>query len=251
MSHDQALTITPFEWRKTAWVKVGIIFTLLWIPALILLLEHDLDNIIQIGFNSARDVDWLAKSFQIYSQYGVFIVFGCILIIVALSFKNPVIKPEQRIFFVMFLTALFTLVAVLVLKEIIQRDRPFVELGNQINSVYFPSGFSFPSNHSGTTFGLVLPFVFFLGKGRIRYLVRGFFFIFAALVAFSRVFLGVHYLSDIFAGAGLAFLMLGFATTISNHLFLTGKINPINLEKILKVFAVMGLIIAPILFIFE
>lgn len=251
MTFTSKTTILPFEWTKTAWTGVITIFVLLWIPALILLLEHNLDNSIQLSFNTARDIGWLAQMFLVYSRYGIFIVFGLIVIIVLISFKNPTLKTQQRIFLVMFISAGLVLVLNLLIKEIVHRDRPFIELGDAINSIYYPSGYSFPSSHSATTFGLVLPLIFFLGKGKMQYFIRGFFLIFAILVAFSRVFLGVHYLSDIMAGTGLGFLVLGIATWIANQLFISGKITQPILEKILKTFAIIGVILAPIIFILE
>ena len=62
---------------------------------------------------------------------------------------------------------------------------------------------SFPSGHATTVFAIATTCSIFLPKYRI------YFFIFAAIVALSRLVLTAHYLSDVFAGA-----CIGTATAI-------------------------------------
>lgn len=75
-------------------------------------------------------------------------------------------------------------------------------------------GMSFPSGHSfNSALGLIavaLAFATFSGRRRVRWTLIGSAMVLSALVAFSRVLLGVHYPSDVIAGwlggAGWAFL---------------------------------------------
>jgi undecaprenyl-diphosphatase len=92
---------------------------------------------------------------------------------------------------------------VYVVKHLMARPRPFVALAD-VNLLVPTDGFSFPSYHSATAFmaAVVLAACF----KRWRYAFYGI----AALVALSRVYIGVHYPSDILIGGCLGALV-GYA----------------------------------------
>lgn len=78
-------------------------------------------------------------------------------------------------------------------------DRPFVRLG--IEPLYHEPSFSFPSTHSTIFFALAMV-VYEIDK-KLSYI----FFVFAGLVAFSRILLDAHYIVDVVAGALLGVLL--------------------------------------------
>ncbi|MBX3022969.1 MAG: phosphatase PAP2 family protein [Bdellovibrionales bacterium] len=88
-----------------------------------------------------------------------------------------------------------------VVKKAVDRPRPFnnPEISSWVRKVGHAHGPSFPSNHAANCFAgaTVLSFYF----RRRRY----FFYSFAGLIALSRPALGVHYPSDVIAGAILGF----------------------------------------------
>jgi undecaprenyl-diphosphatase len=100
------------------------------------------------------------------------------------------------------------------LKLIIARDRP--EL---VNRLVVESGFSFPSGHATTAFVafLILAIVVYY-SARIprvlRYILVLILAIFPFVVAFSRLYLGVHYFTDVLAGA-----MVGLSATCVFYYF--------------------------------
>lgn len=93
-----------------------------------------------------------------------------------------------------------------VIKQSVSRQRPFQSesFGPQVRKIGHAHGNSFPSNHAANTFA---------GASTLSYLFPTFsyfFYAYAALVALSRVYAGVHYPMDIIFGA-----LLGLFVAIS------------------------------------
>jgi undecaprenyl-diphosphatase len=93
------------------------------------------------------------------------------------------------------------------LKGVFLRPRPFMSLEG-IN-LLVPQGksFSMPSNHAVNIFAFVAPF-YFMTKDRLKHILL----LIAVLVALSRVYVGVHYPSDVAAGAILG---IGVASAVA------------------------------------
>jgi len=81
------------------------------------------------------------------------------------------------------------------MKVFFERQRPIFS-HEWINIIGFPlQSYSFPSGHSTIAFTWAIFMSIKHPRGRIYFLTI------AALVAYSRVYMGVHYPSDVFAGA--------------------------------------------------
>lgn len=83
----------------------------------------------------------------------------------------------------------------LLLKNIVARPRPFAEIEALIPLIAKPTDFSFPSGHTTASFAVTLVMLRMLPKKIGIPAV-----VLAALVAFSRLYLGVHYPTDVLVG---------------------------------------------------
>lgn len=89
-----------------------------------------------------------------------------------------------------------------VLKNLIARTRPFEHIEKLIVLIDKPSSFSFPSGHTASSFACAWPMLRKLPK---RFGVPA--IVLAALIGFSRLYIGVHYPSDVLCGMLFGILM--------------------------------------------
>lgn len=83
----------------------------------------------------------------------------------------------------------------LVLKSLINRPRPFLVVDGVDLLISTPLGSSFPSAHAASSFAAAVSIFYNNKKWGVG------FFVLALLIAVSRVYLCVHFLSDVVAGA--------------------------------------------------
>jgi undecaprenyl-diphosphatase len=83
----------------------------------------------------------------------------------------------------------------------VQRDRPPVVVLDPEPLVGVPSTSSFPSGHTSTSFACAYVI------SRLAPRLTAFVFVLAALIGFSRIYVGVHYPLDVLAGAVLGLVV--------------------------------------------
>ncbi len=89
------------------------------------------------------------------------------------------------------------------IKSLFRRKRPYEKYEDIHTIIPEPYGSSFPSGHSATAFGsavVIMNYNIVLGSVVL---------LLAILIAFSRVYLRVHFASDVFVGS-----LVGFLTTL-------------------------------------
>lgn len=102
------------------------------------------------------------------------------------------------------------------LKHLFNRPRPDMPL------LFEAGGLSFPSGHalmSVTFYGLLVYIVYTsIEKKGIKWLLIGLLILLIIFIGFTRVYLRVHYASDVIAGYCVGFLWLSFAIWILNRM---------------------------------
>lgn len=88
-----------------------------------------------------------------------------------------------------------------ILKHLVQRPRPFDTYGGLQVLIHRPADWSFPSGHASASFAAAFVLYHYLPK---KFSIPA--LILATLIAFSRLYLGVHYPSDVIGGAAIGYL---------------------------------------------
>ncbi|EFD92859.1 MAG: phosphoesterase PA-phosphatase related protein [Candidatus Parvarchaeum acidophilus ARMAN-5] len=187
---------------------IGIILVVVFAVIFILVyfnIDHSLDVSI---FRSINNINIPAFNtfFAELTTYGrayFWVPVVALMWILGDAFKNEKAKRGALLLILVFIVII---IVGLTLKQVYYRPRPFLTLSNV--HVLVPKDFdsSFPSGHALIVAAGAAIVIFFLRKRYSLLLVLE-----AALVCFSRVYVGVHYPSDVLAGivlgVGISFIM--------------------------------------------
>ncbi|MGN6402422.1 MAG: phosphatase PAP2 family protein [Flavisolibacter sp.] len=112
--------------------------------------------------------------------------------------------------------ALSSLALMFILKHLFNRPRPSIPL------LYEAKGLSFPSGHalmSITFYGLLIYIVFKTFRNeKAKWTLIIFLLLLIFIIGFTRIYLRVHYTTDVIAGYCMGFLWLSFAIWLLNRL---------------------------------
>lgn len=145
-----------------------------------------------VGINS-----YLDTFFVFISDRFFILVLACALFSIFLWRGS--VGQKIKIIGAFLLASIFSLGLVfLVFHQIWPRERPFISLEG-VRQLVAEEGFSFPSRHATLSFLLAI-FVFLVNK-KLGVL----FLVFAVMISLGRVFVGVHYPSDVLWGAIFGF----------------------------------------------
>ncbi|MEC0238949.1 phosphatase PAP2 family protein [Paenibacillus dokdonensis] len=186
---------------------LGILFV---IVTILIVTSHIawFDNAV-ISAVQGLETDWLTTVMKVFTFIGSSLM-ATILSVLAFLFLMVVMKHRREL--IMFLVAVGgSEIWNVVLKNIIQRARPNTHRLIEI------SGYSFPSGHSMAAFSLYGAITFLLWRhipsfaGRVVMIIVG--VVLTLLIGISRIYLGVHYPSDVFGGylASATWLMISIA----------------------------------------
>ena len=144
-------------------------------------------------FNNSSERVVIRSFFRVISRLGDGVFWYSLLLFL------PYINGQQGYFQALhiLLTALAVLGIYKYLKKTLVRERPFISFENIQQAAPALDRYSFPSGHTMYALSFAVMFSYYLPQ--VAALVWGF----ACLVAMSRVILGLHYPTDVAAGAML------------------------------------------------
>ena len=188
------------------------------------------NDILFYFINRGLDNNFLDFLMPTITDFGSFVAMGiiCILLFIFGGEKGKKVA-------VLGLAALFVAnVAVYFLKIIIAEPRPFLVLPNVDQLVAENEIYSFPSGHTASSFAVMVVIglmykLNFKGKNyRLIYPLVAF----ASVIAFSRVYIGVHYTLDVVFGALVGSLSALLVLKLGDNRFVN-KISHISLQDII------------------
>ena len=155
--------------------------------------------------------DTITNIFKLITDLGDTIAIITMLIFSFILFKNK-IYPK-----LMTLNICCIVVINQLLKHIIRRPRP------EIIRLVEEGGFSFPSGHSMASFGFYGLLIYIVYKSKLNKKLKIFLIstlsILISLIGISRIYLGVHYASDVIGGFIMSYICLILFTNFTKKYF--------------------------------
>ncbi len=136
---------------------------------------------------------------------------------VAVSLYLFLILRKKRLSALVLITFIISGTCAQIVKRLVGAPRPSVALASSGYSYFLPGlshgGYeSFPSGHTTTIFALCMLLALCTYDGRKQVILFGV----ALLTAYSRIYLGSHFLSDVLAGAALGSVVSFLALRLSD-----------------------------------
>lgn len=164
---------------------------LLIMGIVIFLVAYKFDNQVNLFFSDKGSI-FLDSTMYIITNFWI-VLFVMLAVPSFMSYKK-----DKKLIYLFLLTFFASFVIAFVLKLIVARPRPLITLTFPFTSL---PDYSFPSIHSIVAFSLLPLLLKHLPKQKIFWVV------FAFLVGFSRIYFGVHFLSDVAFGAIAGYLI--------------------------------------------
>ena len=136
------------------------------------------------------------------------------IILILLSLVILLICKDKKMGLIIIINLLVSILLNIIFKGIIQRDRPLEDF------LITESGYSFPSGHSMVSmayYGLIIYFIYKKIKDkRVRNILMILIGFLILAIGFSRIYLGVHFASDVIGGFLISIIYLVCAIKLLN-----------------------------------
>jgi len=235
-SHETGTSVSPLVLSRRAWLFILVVALFLWAAALLLWVQKDVDRSILVWHNALRLNKTEAGVFRAASAYGMSFTILVFLIYRVLSVKFKQFRDAQAVYLLILLSYGIGGITGDLMKEVFDRPRPFAEYPDQITALSNPPTPSLPSGHATKSMALAIPFVIFVSNvPPWNVLFKAVVLLAAISVGYARIFLGVHYLSDVLAGMGVAIGTLPLEVWAANKI--CRRIGREKLESRVKIWA--------------
>lgn len=155
---------------------------------------------------------FLTQFFKIFTHLGSFYALAVLALVGVLLIWFVMKNRRMSAFYA--ITFASVCIANFVVKQIVRRIRP------EHLMIIEETGFSFPSGHAMMTFGffaILIHFVLKTLKNKpLKITLISMFSLLIVGIGFSRIYLGVHYLTDIIAGFLISFVIVAVCLIIYN-----------------------------------
>jgi membrane-associated phospholipid phosphatase len=227
---------------RNMYLFIVITSLILWILAVTLWIQGDIDRNIIIAHNTLYGDNVISGIFQFFSKYGMALITAVYILNLLLSYKIKVLKSSYPLYILILLSFGIGGIAGDLLKEVFEKARPAVELAGQITRTHVSASPAFPSGHATKSMALALPY--FLLMSGSYYLNRIFkltVFSIAILVCYARIVLQAHYVSDVLAGIGTAIAFVPIAALLSNKIY---ELNRVDEKKLKRMVIKLGIVLS-------
>lgn len=159
-------------------------------------------------FNRINEKRVIHQIFHFISRLGDGVIWYVIMALLPLFYTDFGLKVS----FSMILTSLPGVLIYKLMKMSTQRPRPYNFSNTITQGTHALDQFSFPSGHTLHAVGLAMVLVHFFPIAAV------FIIPFSGLIALSRLILGLHYPSDVLAGAALGYALALCSLEVTNSL---------------------------------
>jgi len=253
--HQKFFTFLSNRFDKNKFSGRTLTFLFLTFVYIIFLLGGSMESLIKseiITFVDIRVVNLmlLFRDSELIKFFMTITVLGSskTIILITVASTSILLLSKKRTYIIPFLTTIVgSTVFAYLGKMFFHRPRPEF-------SVYLEKSFSFPSGHATIAVALFgfLSYIIIREYQSWRVKVNIFFttLLLIILIGFSRIYLGVHYVSDVWEGYLLGALWLIIGISISQYLFSKKTINQVIITTKTKLYSYLIIIFTIFFYIF-